>query len=952
MPDELTEDERLEAFIAELTADPRRAKAVAARWAKPMPANEAVAFLEQACRTLAAGNDTEAAAVCFSHIGVLDPAADEAGLGRLHARFLDFAPLAAIAPKDYRAYAKTLTAKTDPATAHTRFREVVCAAFDAGLVPYAAVFPDLRSLARGAGIKKAVEEAFLAERMLRTGAMAAASLKVWQGAVPALERLVAGDEDLLRLLVQNEPRDGSDTPEVAAQIRHLWFGLLAEAGAGRMLDAAWFAGPGALCQMGYLFQLVDQSDVPGWEPADGSVPDDGPQFSSAREFAPGDPGEERYNWPHWAGSSSAMQTFAEQLRGVDPETWAWHAEQMSGFVARFGYFMNVDYEKYLTDLWGGGEAMRALLCEQVDKWVADAASTGLHALDAALLRLSRLADGGYQGLDVSLAARISVTDPSIALMKTLRNGLPAELALPGPLGDPKNQLYSTMRVAMDGTRLTLTSGWGAHIFEPWQQQVNIPATILPNEASVTLWHDGTGLRVARRVGKRRHSFVLSGRDRDSRLTLDQNPAWPQAPTEAQVFFPGAREATRVSSGDGFAYVHAPEGTAAIRIPFGGLQNPRGKSRLVAPPAWWQYLEAVDVIGSKALRAVDETQARRLLAAGHHGPATAAQAVSEVLPDVTDPHLRDAVADAAVTAANCVVNATHLRRRLGLPQPESLPEFLDCRPGLPFYASSRTVAGSRLLDAVVRAAAEAEPAPDGALRLVRTIEVPTGGVGFWYEGNLVGGAALRLACPWSPAVERARRLETFQAMANTPQADGTRRWRYRDLDLERGFDGKLAGQLWRTPTSVLAVVNNGQSKKVLMLEYAPDGVFDPRYPDTWTAAKEYIRMPGWGSPDQIAAFLRLLDQAGKNPVSFSAAQATELAEKADISVGDAARACFGETTDNQPKDLRALYGTRDLSYRQIDGLREQLMPEDPADLWRTGLTVEKAAAWWNATRPDW
>ncbi|ACU74644.1 hypothetical protein Caci_5786 [Catenulispora acidiphila DSM 44928] len=956
MPEDLTEDERLNTFIAELIADPRRAKVVAARWAKTVGTNDSVAFLEEACRMLAADKDFDAAAVCFSHVCDLDPAADDDGLHRLHTRFLDFAPQEAIAPKDYRAYAKTLTEKTDPATAHARFREVVCAALDVGFVPYAAVFPDLRALARAAGIKRAVEEAFLADRMLRGGALAGASLKVWQAAVPALERLAVGDEELLRLLVASQPRDGSEDPQVAEQIRRLWLGLLAEVGAGRVLTAEWFAGPGARCPMDVLFALVEQADLPGWRPDNGSVPDDDAQFAAAREFAPGDPADERYTSPGWVSQHSKVQEFAARIQdgATDRTVRTACVEELSGFVARIGYFANVDYRKELAQLWNAGDPVRGFLRQLVDTWIADAASTGLHAVDVALNRLSRLADAGYQNLDPGFGAALPITDPAVALTMTLRAGLPAELTLPGPLGESGDSLPSMLRVALDGERLAVFTGLIVHVMQPGQENIRFRAPTLPNDASVVLWHDGVSARLARRVhsaeGERRFSFSIDPTDRDPRITLDQAPTWPQAPSEAQIVFPGssgASEATRVSSADGFAYVYGPDGAVTVRIPFGGLQRQKRAPRLVAPPAWWEHLDAVDATGSAALRAVDEAQAQRLLIAGFQGPQTVADAVSEVLPDVTDPRLGAAVAEAAVTAARCTTNAAQLRQRLGLAQPESLPELLRCRPELPFYRDSAAVVGGRLLDALVQDVLAQEPEPDGSMRLVRTVEVPTGAASFWYVGHLLGGSALRTTWSWLSAHDRDRELERLQAMVNTPQSDGSRRWRYRTLKRDRNWSADVRGQLWRTPTSVLAVLSHTPRDTVSMAEYAPDGVFDPRVPDGWPDVTEHVRMPVWGGPDQVTALTRLLAQKDRGPVAFDAGQAILLADKTGIGVPDAAVACFGAENADQPRKIRALYGARVVGYRELDDLRERLMPGDPADLWTTGLAVEEAARWWNS-----
>ena len=437
----------------------------------------------------------------------------------------------------------------------------------------------------------------------------------------------------------------------------------------------------------------------------------------------------------------------------------------------------------------------------------------------------------------------------------------------------------------------------------------------------------------------------------ARVTLEADPVWPQPLSESEVVFPGATDATRLSCADGFLYVHAPGGGATSRIPFGGAQGFGRVARLVVPPAWWRFLEEVDVPGSKALRAVDEAQARQLLVVGFQGPKTAAQAASEILPEVTHPFLVAAVAEVAVTAARCETNAAHLRRRLGMAQPASVPELLRGLPGLPFYRSGPAVTSGRVLDQVVREAFDEEPAADGGLRLVRTVGIPVGVMRFWYEGNLLGKLALHAAGPWSAAERRAEALENLLALANTPQADGSGRWRYRDIKRPRTRpDGD--GQLWRTPTSVLAFVSTKVGNGDCVLEYAPEGFFDPRVPGEWAAESETIRMPGWGGADRVAAFARLLDEKGPAPIDTG--QVFQFAEKLGIGVTDAAYACLGHPSvvrglldEDVPRELRPLYAEeRVLSFPHLDALRERLMPADPADLWTTGLAVDAAAEWWS------
>jgi hypothetical protein len=108
--------------------------------------------------------ETELAAWSFAqarkaekvHPSVLD-------LDRVQRVFLELVPAGGVAPAALRDYATTLSEHLPPAEAHARFRAVICAGFDAGMIPYARIFPDLRKLARAAEVKKRDEEEFLAD---------------------------------------------------------------------------------------------------------------------------------------------------------------------------------------------------------------------------------------------------------------------------------------------------------------------------------------------------------------------------------------------------------------------------------------------------------------------------------------------------------------------------------------------------------------------------------------------------------------------------------------------------------------------------------------------------------------------------------------------------------------------------------------------------------------------
>lgn len=270
-------------------AGPRAAKARVTKLASRLPARELAPFFEQACRELAGAGETELAAWAFAqarkaekaHPSVLD-------LDRLQPVFLELVPAGSVAPAALRDYAATLSEHLAPAQAHARFRAVICAGFDAGMIPYARIFPDLRRLARAAKIKKRDEEEFLAERLLRAGVLPRASHAIWAAAKEPLAVLAGHDAELMRQLIAAEPdhdrHQEESGAEVAEQIRQMWLETLAEAGAGARLRAEWFHTTGRRCAAAVLLKLVHQAGerlFPEQRPAEWADADSDPALMPA-----------------------------------------------------------------------------------------------------------------------------------------------------------------------------------------------------------------------------------------------------------------------------------------------------------------------------------------------------------------------------------------------------------------------------------------------------------------------------------------------------------------------------------------------------------------------------------------------------------------------------------------------------------------------------------------------
>ncbi|MGK5551462.1 hypothetical protein ACSNOI_07590 [Actinomadura kijaniata] len=226
--------------VAALAADgPRPVRTALTRAAKPLPAAELAPFFEDACRALLAAGEGDLAQWAFGqarkadgdHPGTADP-------DRVHAVFLELVPAGGVAPAALRGYAAFLGERHAADEAYGRFLEVLDAAFAAGVVPYARLFPDVRKLARAAKAKKKAAERDLAERMLRAGVVPVASHQVWAGLREPLAELGGSDGALLDLLVAAEPdrafHEAGGDPRIAEEIRQSWLATLAgsESGAG------------------------------------------------------------------------------------------------------------------------------------------------------------------------------------------------------------------------------------------------------------------------------------------------------------------------------------------------------------------------------------------------------------------------------------------------------------------------------------------------------------------------------------------------------------------------------------------------------------------------------------------------------------------------------------------------------------------------------------------------
>ncbi|RFS87444.1 hypothetical protein D0T12_04265 [Actinomadura spongiicola] len=955
----MTHFPRLPAPADLVAAGPTGAKKMLTRAAEPLPAAELALFFEQACRELVRAGESELAYWAFgqarkvekNHPALLD-------LDRVQDVFLELVPAGGVGPAALRDYAKLLAAELPGEEAHARFRAVICAGFDAGLVPYARIFPDLRTLARGAKIKKRDEEAFLAERLLRAGLVPIASHQVWAAAREPLAAVAGRDDDLMKLLIAAEPdrarHEEESGEEVAEKIRQMWLECLAESGAGAHLPAAWFGTTGRGCAAAVLLRLVDQAGdrlFPGAEVVVGEETDPAVPPPDHRHIIP--QSEFNSDAPRWWASDFDIGRLAADVAS-GPEGRERFASLLDAFVRDLGYFGNVDYAATVKALWDLPE-IREVLLETVDAWAADAGRRDLPFLHNALRQLVRITGpGGLLELEPNVLESAEPADPVDALLAALRGGIPAELGVPGN-GVPHKSPKAGRTIIQHLGYLTITErSWHAYASVSGDDSLMVKLPQLPD--GLLPWYDGTTGLLSRIKDGRWQTFRVEGQTGETvALTLDPEAATarPQAPGAAEVTFPGAAGPNEVRLNRGEITVIAPDGTRTARLPYSPVMS--GKGGLVPPPGWWARRDPADPDGSAALRLLDREGAARLLEATLTGPGAATDALAAVLPEVTGPALRDGVLEAARMAVECLLLGIELRARIGRPQPSGLPGLVSAAPDLPFaptMAKTRWLVRQRLLARALESAATDEPTTERPY-LVRTVSLPPGGhVGAGME--TLAGYALPAVLPWTSDAQREEILDVLRLWANAPMGDGTAAFRVlrftpaggdgqSDAErqmVDRELEQQAPGQLWRTPNGALRISGyQRHDRTATAVEYAPGGTFHPIELPGWQTTKASV--PCWGTADRVVRLLRLLAERGPAPID-AAATVRDLAERTGLGSADAVAVCKFPADvlgDDVPTTGAAI------SYPMRDALRERLLPGDPADLWTTGLAVEAAADWW-------
>ncbi|MFD1539695.1 DUF4132 domain-containing protein [Nonomuraea guangzhouensis] len=438
----------------------------------------------------------------------------------------------------------------------------------------------------------------------------------------------------------------------------------------------------------------------------------------------------------------------------------------------------------------------------------------------------------------------------------------------------------------------------------------------------------------------------------------------------------------------------PEHDGAENISTVACHRYASGTRLVAPPGRWSAMRPRDPEGSRALRAVDEKKAQALidvadaaLAADlmrvldpESGYAEKGAARDELagrlhplLPEITDESLWKGVTFLVWTAVECRERAFALLERLALTPPPHLRPALAAAP--PAVRSEKSPEPD-------------DPGPESAYaRIVHftraAVDVPYDKQIATFDASAVKGientlgrlGATVLDAAWGNGGGRAQLLKLkLAAVPELLRTDGT--WHVARLRPEYDLGQIHSG---RGPIAAAAVADYeqvGHGYAVTALLYTPDGP-DPLL-FTRNRAVELRTCRGWGDPDRLRRALDLIAENGPPPVDREAtvrafAEATGLSPAqclillstsartlswpdgwargrvAAFRKGDAARARELDLTEIELR-IAALcleaFTTTDEAVEVV----ESLMPDDPADLWRTGPDLDRAVAYWTERHP--
>ncbi|WP_026412861.1 DUF4132 domain-containing protein [Actinomadura oligospora] len=409
------------------------------------------------------------------------------------------------------------------------------------------------------------------------------------------------------------------------------------------------------------------------------------------------------------------------------------------------------------------------------------------------------------------------------------------------------------------------------------------------------------------------------------------------------------------------------------------------TRLVAPPGRWSGMRPRDPEGSSALRAVDEKKAQALIDVADAALAAELMRVLDpdseysakvaardelagrlrpLLPEITDESLWKGVTFLVWTAVECRERAFALLDRLALtPPPHLRPAPASATPAVRSEPSPEPD----------------DPGPESAYeRIVHftraAVEAPYDRTIATFDSSAVKGientlgrlGAAVLEAAWDDGVGRAR-LSRLAAVPELLRTDGA--WHVARLRPEYDLGWIRSG---RGPIAIAAVADYeqvGHGYAVTALLHTPDGP-DPLL-FTRNRVVELRTCRGWGDPDRLRRALDLIAENGPPPVDRDAtarafAEATGLSPaQCLILLSTSARTLFWP--DGWARGRVAALA-RESGLPEIDlhiaalslealttadeavDVVELLMPDDPADLWRTGPDLDRAVAYWTERHP--
>lgn len=863
-----------------------------------------------------------------------------------HRRLLEAMRDEAFAPGPLRDHLRDLRKRRDSFVL-AEAREIAETFLSAGHVPYPEFVTDLaEAVAQAAGTAglgdpKKLAAGWVAEPLLRHDLLRRSPLATWEGVRSALSGVCRDSAELLDLLIAARPVPDAHPGDTLDPACAEWLKQLAWAGAADRLTPDWFAALGPVPAAPFTALVSKAADrLFGPSEADASDPavrrpGEAPlafRAADARRRSPS-------TGPGWALRPD-YDALVQRLRD-DPGAFL---ADMDWAVRTLNNASNVDYGAFLRGFRDVPE-LRTALTGHIQTWLAWAASGDLLGLEVALPHLTPLTDAGFAVLAPDLFAALTPLDPVDVLHRTLRTGIPEELT-------PITRAAGEGRVTMVQHRDLLTLETGGGNVEVHGPNGIVRLSGVPEVAGWFPWHDGESLYLSQRGVTARATLRVENGGKLS-FVPDTSALWPDAPSFTHVTFPGASEPVSIRVHQGLTHITAPDGALTHRAD----HDPnRPADNLIPPPGWWPEQSPADPAGSRALRALDRETTERLVDAALREAAD----LTHLLPEITDPRLRQAVDDLVRRTATVLPSSLRLRDNLGIDRPERLPALLRRESGPPGVRDDTQVVAIRILAEHLMDAARHEA---GETRLLDTVPLPSGARGIWFPFGELGGRALMAAWPWTTDGERHRALAVLRAWADTPWTDGSGRWRLHSLTTP---DRRAApeGQLWRTPSGSLLMLSfqGHPHRESMAIEFAPDGRFEPLDIPGWSDRIPIVPQ-GWGTPEAITAFDHLLTERG--PAPSDADPVRDMAARTGLSLSEVASAVFGfpffvgweDKIGRYPQSILDFHTDPEtgepgpktpLSYRLDRVLREVLMPDDPEDLWTTGPAYDRAADWWNTT----